>query len=146
MPIRQGLIIKKITNVSSRTSATSLSFTSFSFKTVFRRSQRPFWSFSVTLVASLALPNSFFPPLRCGMQRCTHNSPVTVSHVARMSTDYEQVAGVRASIPRSRDMHLINVWSSKISLAPPLWFRAINTFRNETVKMQTYVSGLLNAF
>ena len=30
--------------------------------------------------------------------RYTHNTPVSVSHVARMSTNSEQVAGARASI------------------------------------------------
>ena len=71
-----------------------------------------------------------FPPLHRGTQRCTHSPPVTVSHVARMSTNYEQVASARAHRSRDHVMHLINVWQSKLRLAPPLWFHAINTISN----------------
>ena len=85
-------------------SATSLSFI---FKTVFRRSQRPFWFFSVTRVANLALSNSFFLLVVAERNgRYTHNPPVTVSHVAGMSTNSEQVPGARASIPRSLTYYL----------------------------------------
>ena len=98
---RARILIRKCTNVSNRMSATSLSFI---FKTVFRRSQRPFWVFSVTRVANLALSNSFFLLVIAERNgRCTHNPLFTVSHVAGMSTNSEQVAGARASIPRLRD-------------------------------------------
>ena len=46
---------------------------------------------------------------------------------------------VRARRSHDHVMHLINVRQNKLRLAPPLWFRAINTFRDETVKMQTCI-------
>ena len=109
------IVIRKCANVSNRMSATSLSFI---FKTVFRRSQRLFWFFSVTRVANLALSNSFFLVVVAERNgRCTHNPLVTVSHVAGMSTNSEQVAGARASIPRSRDVYGISLTFGKASFA-----------------------------
>ena len=112
----------KCTNVSNRMSATSLSFI---FKTVFRRSQRPFWFFSVTRVANLALSNSFL--LLVVAER--NGARTTRLSLSAMLPECQQTLSkspVRAR--RSRDH--VNVRQSKLRLAPPLWFRAIKTIRN----------------
>ena len=120
------VVIRKCTNVSYRMSATSLSFI---FKTVFRRSQRPFWFFSVTRVANFALSNSFF--LLVIAER--YGARTTRLSLSAMLPECQQTLSkspVRARRSRDHVMHLINVRQSKLRLAPPLWFRAINTIRN----------------
>ena len=123
------LIIKNIINLSSRTSATSQFFTCFSFKTVFRRSQRQCWSFSVTRVANIALSKSFFV-LFVAERSGARTTPLSLSAMLPKCQHTEQVVGVRASILRSRDKHLINIRQSKLRLAKSLWFHAIKTSRN----------------
>lgn len=86
-------------------------------------------------MANLALSNSHF--LLFAAER---NNAHTVSHIERMSTNLNQVADVPASIPRSRDTDVINVRKSKLSI------RALYTKLVDTVKMQTYVYCILNAF
>ena len=126
--LRLRVVIRKCTNgnVSYRMSATSLSFI---FKTVFRRSQRPFWFFSVTRVANFALSHSFF--LLVVAKR--YGARTTRLSLSAMLPECQQTLSkspVRARRSRDHVMHLINVRQSKLRLAPPLWFRAINTIRN----------------
>ena len=124
---RPRVVIRKCTNVSNRMSATSLSLI---FKTVFRRYQRPFWFFSVTRVANLALSNSFF--LLVVAER--NGARTTRLSLSAMLPECQQTLSkspVRARRSRDHVINvLINVRQSKLRLAPPLWFRAINTIRN----------------
>ena len=130
MPKRQGMANNK--NVlTRRVELLQLHCLSqvYVLKTVFRRSQHPFWSFSLTRVTNLALSNSFFL-LFVAERNGACTTRLSLSAMLPECQQTEQVAGMRASIPRSRNMHLISVRQSKLRLAPPLWFCGINTSRN----------------
>ena len=120
--------------MSSRTSATSLSF---SFKTVFMRSQRPFWSFSATHVANLVLSNS--PLLFAAHTARLSLSAMLLECQQTLNKSRVSTRRSRALIPQSRDMHVINIRKSKLHLAPFLSFCTISTNRANTVKMQTCI-------